>query len=232
MKRILTILAITMLICAGSLPAAAATVTWYNGDFNGANGLSNEINTIIPQSFVYDDFIVPSGQTWSVVSAWTNNLMSFFTSSATWEIRKGVSAGNPGVLVATGISVPAVQSATGRNGFGFTEYTIAVNVPNIVLPSGTYWLAVAPIDSGNNRSFISTTSGFNAIGLPAGNDDNSFFTSAFFGAFFSPASNFVGFPADFSMGILADVTSAPLPGSLLLLGSGLLGLLGFRYRKV
>jgi hypothetical protein len=67
MKRILTIVAITMLICAGSLPAAAAGVLWYNGDFNGVNGLSNEIDTIVSQGAVYDNFIVPSGG-WTINS--------------------------------------------------------------------------------------------------------------------------------------------------------------------
>ena len=31
---------------------------WYNGDFNGVNGLANERNTVVSQAAVYDDFNV------------------------------------------------------------------------------------------------------------------------------------------------------------------------------
>ena len=62
MKKSLVVVCtlISLLICAGSLPAVAATL-WYNGDFDGVTGLANEINTSITQAAVYDNFIVPSG---------------------------------------------------------------------------------------------------------------------------------------------------------------------------
>jgi len=59
-KSLLVVCAlISLLVCAGSLPAAAATL-WYNGDFNGANGVANEFTNSFTHAAVYDDFIVPA----------------------------------------------------------------------------------------------------------------------------------------------------------------------------
>jgi hypothetical protein len=82
-----------------------------------------------------------------------------------------------------------------------------------MLPSGQhYWLNVTPVSNG--RSFNSTTGGANCVGTPCGNDDNSFFNSAFFGAYFDHASNYVGFPADFSMGVIGNVVPEPATWAL------------------
>jgi hypothetical protein len=86
---------------------------------------------------------------------------------------------------------------------------------------------VTPIGSGDGRSFISDTSGAGAIGMPKGNDDNSFFTSSYYEAYFQPASNYVGYPADFSMGVSGSLASpVPEPSTLVGAGLGTLTLLG------
>jgi hypothetical protein len=205
-------------LLAGSGAAARAGVLWYNGDFDGRNGLSNEINTSISDAIVYDDFIVTDPGGWDINYVWSNNLMNFRTSSAAWEIRSGISDGDGGTLIAGGTTNSAVQLPTGRSGFGFDESTILITGLSVHLAPGTYWLAVTPIDSGGGRSFISTTSGQNSIGVPPGNDDNSFFNSSFFVANYSPAANWVGnFPADFSMGVGA----VPEPSTVALVACGL-----------
>jgi hypothetical protein len=221
-------LALLFLLAVAACPIYADTTIWYNGDFNGVNGLTNEVNTVIPLSYVYDDFILTHSVT--LTDAFSNNLMTFNTSLADVEIRSGVSAGNGGTLIYGAYGVAATQTPTGRTGFGLTEYTIAVGLPNVVLGPGTYWLMVAPADSGAGRSFISTTSGANCIGMPCGNDDNSFIFSPTFGANFEPASDFVGFPADFSMGVSAS--TIPEPSSLIMMGTGILSLAGVLRRKL
>ena len=97
---------------------------------------------------------------------------------------------------------------------------MAVSGLNITLGAGTYFLTVNPLVSAQNESFVTTTSGMNAIGMPPGNDDNSFFNSTIFGTNYEPASDFVGFPADFSMGVSGSIQSVPEPSGLVL---GLIG---------
>jgi hypothetical protein len=181
---------------------------WYNGDFDGVDGLTNEENTFATGfSHIYDDFNVPDEAGWDVHSVFSDNLASTNISSATWEIRQGVSDGNPGTLIASGMTVTPQVTATGRSGFGFIEFMVQVNDLDVHLDPGTYWLNVTPVDNlDGGRSFDSTTSGFNCIGTPCGDNANSFIDSTLFGVFFAPTSFFGGQFHDFSMGVNGEVS--------------------------
>src|SRR5207237_1075157 len=99
-----------------------AQLLWYNGDFDGNNGLANERNTSVTFAAVYDDFIVPIGDTWNVTGLFSNDLSSIPVAvSADYEIRSGVSTGNGGTLLFSGTGVPVITTTTGRTGFGLTE---------------------------------------------------------------------------------------------------------------
>jgi hypothetical protein len=101
---------------------------WYNGDFNGVNGLANERNTIVTQAAVYEDFNVtaPASMGWNVTAVFSDNLLNTVVTGADWEIRTGVSRKNPGTLIASGTTNSPVVTATGRSGFGYTEYMVEV----------------------------------------------------------------------------------------------------------
>src|SRR5437773_3634657 len=176
---------------------------WYNGDFNGVNGLANEDNTALGSgefASVYDDFNVTGGG-WTVSGVFSDNLSSTTVTGALWEIRQGISEGNGGTLIASGMTMTPVVTPTGRSGFGFTEFMVVVTGLNVSLPPCTYWLNVTPIGSNcGGRSFDSTTSGTNCVGTPCGNNQNAFFDSNFFGANFTSTAN-EGQPTDFSMGV-------------------------------
>ncbi len=203
-----------LIASAGHVQAA---VIWYNGDPDFVNGLSNELNSSISDSKVYDDFNVTSAVT--VTDLFSNNFMSFFTSSAAWEIRSSVSVGNGGTLIAFGTGA-ATQTENGFNAFDFTGYKIRVSGLSITLSPGTYWLAVTPIGTGIGRSYVSSTSGANAFGTPPGNNKNAFYDSRYFNANFDPTSNALQ-PYDFSMGVVTASTSAvPEPSSLAIFGVG------------
>lgn len=234
--RKLAFLVLPALLALAPRPAYASGILWYNGDFDGVQGLSNEVNTFITQSYVFDDFTVPSGG-WTLDGAFSNNLTFITGSSADIEIRTGVSSGDGGTVVYSAYGVAATQTATGRSFIGLTEYTFQVALPNVFLGAGTYWLTVAPIDSGAGRFFVSTTSGANCIGLPCGNDGNSFFysTDVNFPTNFGPASDQpnVPNPADFSLGVIGTDAAAPVPEptSLLLLGTGLAAVARRRFKS-
>lgn len=190
-------------------PAAPLETLWYNGDFDGeatGNGLTNEEDTFATgYSHIHDDFNVPAGPGWDVGAIFSNNLASTNIIAATYEIRQGVSAFNGGTLLFSGMTSTPEVFATGRSGFGFTEFTVQINDLSIHLDGGqTYWLNVTPVDSlDGGRSFNSTTLGANCVGTPCGNNDNAFLDSTLFGAFFQPTLDFCGNCADFSMGILS-----------------------------
>jgi hypothetical protein len=202
---------------------------WYNGDFNGVNGLANERNTVVSQAAVYEDFIIPNGQSWLITGLFSDNLANTTIGAADWEIRSGVSEGNGGALLASGSNAAATVSLTGRSGFGFLEYMVQVNGLSVNLGPGTYWMNVTPVGNGSGRSFNSTTSGANCIGTPCGNDMNAFFNSTFFGANFTATSN-ESQPSDFSNGVIGTIVPEPATIALLTCGVGAL-LIAVRRRR-
>jgi hypothetical protein len=198
---------------------------WYNGDWDGVNGLANERNTVVSQAAVYDDFNVTSPLGWHVTALFSDNMFTYGlpVTGADWEIRTGISEGNAGTLVASGTTGSPLLIPTGRYfGNELIEYTVEVSQLNIflpMLPSGQhYWLNVTPVGNGTGRSFNSTTIGDNCVGTPCGNDDNAFFNSTTFGAFFDHTYNWCGGCVDFSMGVIGTVVPEPTTIALLTWG--------------
>jgi hypothetical protein len=206
---------------------------WYNGDFNGVNGLANERNTVVTQAAVYDDFDVTAPLGWNVTAVFSDNLENTNVTAADWEIRTGVSEGNGGTLIASGTTNSPIVTQVGRGGFGFQEYRVEVVGLNVFLPrlpSGQrYWLNVTPVGDGTGRSFNTNTSGVNCVGTPCGNDQNAFFNSIFFGANFTSTAN-EGEPTDFSNGVIGTVVPEPATVALLICGVGAL-LIALRRRR-
>src|ERR1700756_4747936 len=118
------------------------------------------------------------------------------------ENSPGDMEGTGGTLIASGMTMTPVVTPTGRSGFGFTEYMVEVTGLSVHLPQSAnpYWLNVTPIGDLTGRSFDSNTSGANCVGTPCGNNQNAFFNSNFFGAYFQSTSE-QGQPYDFSMGV-------------------------------
>lgn len=207
------LLAAGALLCAQPAqagPVPAGTI-WYNGDYDGRDALVNQTGANAGR--VYDDFILSS--TTQLTGVFSDNFIrsNNFT-TASWQIRSGVSSGNGGTLIASGDGA-ASRTFTGRStNFGgffvYNEFQVLVNIPTLTLGPGTYWLSVTPdtsdVSGAGTNSLLSTTSGANAIGTPPGNDGNSFITSSFYGYNYTAVSDpSVEGPGtwDFSMGVVA-----------------------------
>jgi hypothetical protein len=206
--------------------ACADTILWYNGDvFIGLNGTGgggtvNEETTNRGSLNIYDDFVVTNPAGWKVQRVWSNNSMQTTgVTQASWSIRSGMSAGNGGTVIASGISA-ATQTSNGRTNPspGFPEYRIEVTGLDVSLAPGTYWLSVSPlvgIDNGGVfKSYVSTTRKANAIGLPGRNNSNSFINSGFLSYNFANA-----FSNDYSMGVAGVSVPEPSTVAFLTIGS-------------
>ncbi len=231
--------ALSLLTLWAGAGSARADQLWYNGDYDGnSEGIPNGVFQSGQTAYVYDDFIIPAGQTWNITSVYSNNLMNdpTATSSAYVQILSGVVANVGGTSLYMGTDT-ATQTPTGRTDpiFDTPEYTIAASGLNVTLGPGTYWLTVSPVLlSASDFSYITTTSGANAIGMPPGNDDNSYIDGSYYTSqsytSFDPASSYLGYsPADFSMGVNGTIVASaiPEPSTLVLSSIAALGFLTY-----
>jgi hypothetical protein len=223
---------------AGSVNTFGLNCAFYGGDFApnnpNANGLANETDATVNGNpygaATFQNFNWGGGQ---IDGLFTNNLSGLNPSSGYWEVRSGMSEGNGGTLLASGTGTSGgasfLHTATNNTAFGYQEYTDAVKTPGLSLGAGKYWFSVVPNDPNSaNRSYNSNTfvSG-GAIGTDTNNDQ--YFDSAFFGTSFTNA-NTQGVFQDFSSGVLQG--SVPEPSSLMMLGSGVLGIGGLLRRRL
>jgi hypothetical protein len=230
MKRAMELLSVAfVMIVAGS--AQAAVVLWYNGDADGKSTIANQVVALSqPGSLPFDDFNV-TGQIFFLQSLASNNTiddLSKMTGKARWEIRTGVTASSAGSIVDRGVG-PASFTPTGRTVGGVTEYTVAVSGLALNITPNPYWLSVAPESSDTKvHSFLTSTSGANAIGSPPGNNGNAFSINV-------SANTVAAISGDYSMninGLLPTVIPEPSSMALAGLASALFGGAMWRRRRV
>lgn len=207
---------------SGTCGVPAGACLFYGGDFLFnplyppflANGLANESTTFVPGTpygaAVWVPFTVPAGKGWDVTGLFTNNLSSFGVldqtpntpaSAAYYSVNQAVAAGSPGNVIAAGIGA-ATSTATGRSGFGLSEFTIQVTGLSFTLAPGNYWMTVVPICTNPANTycggifFLSDVEFLNMLPSnafgPAEPVSNSFFDSPIFGTVFEPTYGELG----------------------------------------
>jgi len=222
-------------------PCSAAPILWYNGDPVYPNGFVGwpsfyHSPTLPFYSEAYDNFIVPAGQIWTVQEifahkAYLNDQSIMYITQANWQIRSGMSDGNPGVLVASGMgSITKTPTGNPNAPLNYLEYRIELSGLNVVLNPGTYWLDLQPITT-NAIPVMSQaiTYGANAIGVPPGNDGQSFLTFNFSNTF---VNYYQSQTFDFSLGVRGLQTVIPEPATLMVVAVMAVGAIGWRRRSV
>ena len=197
-------------LCAQGIPTG--NVGWYNGDCqSGIPGQSNWYLSYQEFGRIYDDFVVPGGG-WTVTGVFSHNDMTFSgLSAAAWEIRSGISAGNGGTVIASGLS-PATQTLVLTYPDGEQIYRVEVDGLRVQLAPGRYWLNVSPA-ADFTESYVCTSVGVGAIGNPPGNDGQAFSYALGPPAhlLFQPVQSTgqAGTSGDYSQGVLISTAPAP-----------------------
>jgi hypothetical protein len=170
---------------------------FYGGDLDPSNinaaGLSTEDTILIPGSATYGNFNVPSTTNSVTVTGVLFQVQAdanFDPTTASYDIRSGVSEGNGGTSLASGSGTIQV-AATGRNFLGLNEFTVAVQLSTpLVLSPGAYWANVTPTCTNGaqdgscsvGRFFVSNVTGpINNIRSWTETNKEMFFNSSFFG---------------------------------------------------
>jgi len=178
------------------------TCLFYSGDFNSsnsdANGLYNGQGGAIGSggsAYVYGAFKVPKGKTWTVTYLGINTLSDASTvdPTAPYDVRTGVTSGSGGKDTTCTGTGKDTWVATGRSGFGLTEYTNEVKLKKACSLKGgtkgtTYFMNVltscltSSCTSGavTYESDQETNPGPNHVGTAAVWDD-AYFNSSTFG---------------------------------------------------
>ena len=193
--------------------------------------LPSERDLWVPDTRIYDDFLV-TGSGWNVTTLFGDFLSSLTPTQAYWEIRSGVSAGNGGSLLYSGTS-DIDWLLLGPGLWGDDAYRATIEGLNLTLAAGTYWMAIAPVQSAYGRAYAAGTSGTN--GVNALLDGNSYWDSQTFSKNFVATSSHFGRNTDFAYGVGGSALPSalleqavivnPEPGTLVLMATGL-GLLG------
>ena len=200
---------------------------FYSGNYDLNDATTNETNVPVniagtnttQKSLVYDNFTVPAGQNWTLTNVYSNNQVAYYTAptKATWEIRKGMSAGNGGTVVSSGDTTATLtlKTAADFNNYIDTEYTVSATVPSVALTAGSYWVAVAPDGVFDRQRRSVPISKPPAVPVRSawsgGVSSNQYVFTGFANSATPGAQNFVATNLDFSAGIVGTAVSTPEP---------------------
>lgn len=213
MKLQKMILMLAILTLPSILHATPVNVLWYSGDpsdiINQHWGNSSYVDN--PDALTHwQAFTVTDAEGWNIdtVFALGNN---YDRPTGGWSVRTDMSRGNGGTTIASGTGDIIANNNIGTNN------VIEIDIDDIFLSAGTYWLEVSTIGGGT----IFGTDRSNAIGSTP--NLHSIRNWPNFDQNYQPYSSYT-----LSSGVTGSVV--PVPAAVWLFGSGLIGLVGFARR--
>lgn len=216
-------------LVAVAVPSVAQAQLWFNGEWDGVDGLASERNSSVSATTMRFDNFVVTGSGWTITSLFGEFLASFTTETVDYEIRSGLSDGNGGTLLFSGVGVAATQVATGQSLNALTVYRTTVSGLSLFLGPGTYFLGISLVGTGTGRAYAATTSGTNGVGPLLDGDTWRYSPNVGVGYTLDDPSEF-----DFAYGVdgrEGPQEVVPEPATLTLLATGLAGMAAARRRK-
>ena len=219
MKQLISVTtSIVMFLALGTAPAAAGTILYDNGAYNG----EITARTINLDFGVSDSFNLSSGATVTgatfVLWAYPGDTLT----SVGWAISSDPAYLGNGMVYGSGTAT-AAESALGDASYGYTLLSETISIPDLALEAGTFWLTLQyasvpngdPIywDTNNGPSVAWQTSVGNLQGQDCeGCSDSGSQTFQILGDSFTSA--------------------VPEPSSFAMLGLGLVGMAGLIRRRL
>lgn len=227
-RRATPVLLLALFSLAGT-PAFADATLFYGGDPNGSSAAYNmDLVSPYPPPYnyeiadrVYDNFVVPTGQTWTIndIFAVISNPGGAF-SNASYEIRTGLDNGTGGTLVASG-SLPAIITPLSGvptvNGLPSERLDVDLTSPVVLHGGTTYWVSLVPVAYDSFNRFIGFGTG-NAVDPPA-TPQAYLYDYRTGNPFNNDPGSYQSLTADYSLGVAGtDSTATPEPATVVSAG--------------
>lgn len=207
---------------AASPPGAARSqgICWYNGEMDYRNGFPSDRNTAVTASWTFDDVDWEGGMVTGFLGQFITNASTTVV-AADIVVYRGMAEGEFGALMSEVSHV--VDFTLTRIGWLNNTFLLEASLGGAAfnLPPDTYHVGIRLVGTGEGQAFALSTSGYNAVGSPRGNNGRAFFQSDFFGyPLPMPWENIIGGgPWDVSYGLTCDqsyalTVSGPCPGVL------------------
>ncbi len=177
-NNLFLLIGVTAALASG--PPVVGQECFYGGDFDGRSALSSDRNTLVPESWTFDDVHWSGGVVGVIWGNFASHRNTGRPVAGDIAIFEGMVEGHWGseVIQIWGI-MDFTWKPTWRNHIGHEEFELRLNVA-FQLPSGHYHVGVRPVGTGSGQNWITTTSGKGAQGEPIRNG-NVFFQSDYFG---------------------------------------------------